>query len=432
VSIAIFCLYHESTVSAGQIRIDALCEKKLRNKSKKNQKLEIFLILKWFLVAVLVRRIVLPIIFLFDRLVVLTTSLENSNSAAIVIIRTDNLGDLILWLPAAKALADSKMLSGERVILVANSNWATLPILREIFAEVIPIDLKKFRQNIFYRSRNIRKLARLRSKMVINPIVSRESVTSDSLARAIKSQIKIAAAPKNEPLPRTLGAVNRWYTRLIWVDGTHHELLNNQYFAENLTGTLLEAPWPHLESAQQAVRSISGKYAVISPGGGSLDLKAWGSEKFARIADWLVDEYGFDIVVAGTYSERNVVDKFKNNFHHPVLDRCGTMSLTELIELIGDASLVVTNDTGMVHIAAALRVPTVVIVGGGDFGKFLPYPAAAADSGIKLDVVYHKLDCYQCAWRCIYDPDVNGKPPCIRDIAIDDVKQVIFQFLEKS
>jgi ADP-heptose:LPS heptosyltransferase len=74
--------------------------------------------------------------------------------------------------------------------------------------------------------------------------------------------------------------------------------------------------------------------------------------------------------------------------------RCKT-SLEALAGEIVHADLFLGVDTGPAHLALALGVPTVVILGGGDYGRFFPYG--------KSRVVLHRMDCFQCHWECKYE-----------------------------
>jgi len=60
-----------------------------------------------------------------------------------------------------------------------------------------------------------------------------------------------------------------------------------------------------------------------------------------------------------------------------VVDLMGKTSLPQLLDVINHAALVVSNDTGPAHLSIALGTPTLVIVGGGHFGCFVPYPPDA-------------------------------------------------------
>ena len=72
------------------------------------------------------------------------------------------------------------------------------------------------------------------------------------------------------------------------------------------------------------------------------------------------------------------------------------------------------------HIAISLGIPTVTILGGGHFERFMPYGDYE-----KNEFVYKKMDCFKCNWKCIFNLNVNDKPPCIKNIKLKQVVKVI-------
>jgi len=80
---------------------------------------------------------------------------------------------------------------------------------------------------------------------------------------------------------------------------------------------------------------------------------------------------------------------------------------------------VVSNDTGPAHLSIALGRPTVVIVGGGHFGSFVPYPDDVTPGEARF--VYQEMECYHCFWRCHKRADKYQLFPCIGAIGKDQV-----------
>ena len=134
-----------------------------------------------------------------------------------------------------------------------------------------------------------------------------------------------------------------------------------------------------------------------------------------------------DIVLIGTQSERAETAAVAQVCSGPVVDLTARLNTEDLPAVIGKAKLVITNDTGTVHIAAALRVPTVCIVGGGHFGRFLPYPEEARDVGIRVEALHHPLPCFNCNWKCIYPVRYFEPAPCVSNVSVDSVWMSIKQ-----
>jgi lipopolysaccharide heptosyltransferase II len=105
------------------------------------------------------------------------------------------------------------------------------------------------------------------------------------------------------------------------------------------------------------------RVAVIHPGtGANFILRRWPEDRFAAVADYLAGE-GFRIVLTGTRGEAEVVERVAARMTRPALNTVGRFSLGELLALLRRASLVMSNDTGPTHLAAAQGAPVVGLFG---------------------------------------------------------------------
>ncbi len=91
--------------------------------------------------------------------------------------------------------------------------------------------------------------------------------------------------------------------------------------------------------------------------------RRWPAECFAALADMLVERLGARIVLTGSESERAITTAVRRSMHHEARDLAGTTSLGEFTAVIEALDLLVTNDTGASHIAAATETPSVVLFG---------------------------------------------------------------------
>jgi ADP-heptose:LPS heptosyltransferase len=111
-------------------------------------------------------------------------------------------------------------------------------------------------------------------------------------------------------------------------------------------------------------------YACIHPGARK-PSKRWQPDRFALVADALAKR-GLRIVLTGTTAEREITAAVAAAMRHPVIDAAGPMSLGALAALLRDARFVVCNDTGVSHLTAALRVPSVVVFLAADPDRWAP------------------------------------------------------------
>jgi len=158
-----------------------------------------------------------------------------------------------------------------------------------------------------------------------------------------------------------------------------HEIRRHQALMEHLgiprAGDELEFPLTETD-AREFVRLRlplePGRYVCIHPGSRGA-WRQWPPEHFAMVAD-ICAERGMDIVVTGTADERDITREVIGHLHHPAIDVTGLTSIGAMGVLLRDASLLVSNCTGVSHMAAALRTPSVVISMDGE-----PYRWGALD-----------------------------------------------------
>lgn len=121
-----------------------------------------------------------------------------------------------------------------------------------------------------------------------------------------------------------------------------------------------------------------GSFVVVHPGA-STGARRWPPKRFAHVADGLAAR-GMRVVLTGTTAEATVTGAVIAAMKYPVLDLTGQTDLGTLAVLLARARLVLCNDTGVSHLAAALHVPSVVI-----------FTASAPDRWAPLDRARHRV-----------------------------------------
>jgi heptosyltransferase-2 len=115
------------------------------------------------------------------------------------------------------------------------------------------------------------------------------------------------------------------------------------------------------------------RFMVLSPGAAFGAAKRWGDHQFAEAADKLAAEFGLGVVIVGSVGERSISESICRGMKHPAIILNGKTSLETLIGLIAESSLLLGNDSGPVHLAAALGIPTVAVFGATDYIVAAPY-----------------------------------------------------------
>jgi len=140
----------------------------------------------------------------------------------------------------------------------------------------------------------------------------------------------------------------------------------------------VEFVFPQNPSAEDSVgkllagHGIQDDYAVLISGSVHQD-KCWPPERFAQLAEKISSQYNLSIVATGSASEACIVEKVKEKANVPIASLAGQTSLSQLVGLLKRARLVVSNDTGPGHIAAALGVPLVLMFGRVNPLRLEPY-----------------------------------------------------------
>ncbi|HVF27243.1 MAG TPA: lipopolysaccharide heptosyltransferase II [Pyrinomonadaceae bacterium] len=170
-----------------------------------------------------------------------------------------------------------------------------------------------------------------------------------------------------------------------------------------LAGADLPAPRLNLEISferRQAAREILMQHGVLfdrplvalCPGSTNSRAKRWPPERFAALADQLIDDAGAGVVLIGSREEMDVTAEVVGHMTRRPVVLTGKTSLAETIAVLSHADLLITNDTGPAHIAAALNLPTLVIFGPTDPTTTRPFSASA-------EVIRRPPECAPCMLR---------------------------------
>ncbi|PKN35565.1 MAG: lipopolysaccharide heptosyltransferase II [Deltaproteobacteria bacterium HGW-Deltaproteobacteria-19] len=129
--------------------------------------------------------------------------------------------------------------------------------------------------------------------------------------------------------------------------------------------------------------------AGIAPGAAYGPAKRWYPDRFAAVADSLADEFGARILVFGSAGDRDSTEAVQAGARTRLVDLAGRTSLREALALISRCRIFVSNDSGLMHVAAALGIPTVAIFGSTN-------PVTTGPMGPRFSVIRRPMDCSPC------------------------------------
>lgn len=142
-------------------------------------------------------------------------------------------------------------------------------------------------------------------------------------------------------------------------------------------------PKPKLIAEAIHTESAAKKIIGLCPGAEFGPSKRWPEEYYADVANKLLD-HDFDVQLFGSQKDRTVTDKINELTQNRCNNLAGTTSLSEAIDLLAQTSLVITNDSGLMHIAAALDKPLIALYGSTDPGFTPPLSNKAKILSIDL------------------------------------------------
>ena len=144
----------------------------------------------------------------------------------------------------------------------------------------------------------------------------------------------------------------------------------------------------------------SGPWIGVSPGAAFGSAKRWPAERFASAANDLADELGTGVAVFGSAAEAPLAAEVAARVGKPTVCLAGQTNLAEYLELASTCRLYLTNDSGSMHVAAALGVPTVAIFGATDADATGPAAPWAR-------IVRRSVECSPCMLR---ECPIEGHP----------------------
>lgn len=339
----------------------------------------------------------------------------------ICMVRLDNIGDFFIWLDSARQLRD--FYRDRRIVLLANRAFSDYAETLPYWDEVVPVDVARLERSVLYRWRMFSRLRDMGAETAIQPVFSRVLLTGDAAVRILGALDSIGSAGDLSNMARwEKRLADRWYTRLVpAAPGCLMELERN---AEFLRGLGMAAGPVSVVSLPGSAEKSRGErfefpYFVLFPGA-SWTGKIWPADRFAQCADEVYARYGWRAIICGGPDDVAYAETIRSGVKsHQAVNLAGATNLPELVELIRGALALIGNDSSGVHIAAAAGTPSVCILGGGHFGRFLPYSDSAA--GLKPAAAYHAMPCYGCNWQCSQPHVRDAALPCIQSVGVQEV-----------
>jgi ADP-heptose:LPS heptosyltransferase len=323
--------------------------------------------------------------------------LRELSPRSVVVLRALQLGDLLCAVPAFRAL---RAALPEAHIVLVGLPWA------RVFVERYPEYLDGFREfpgwpGLPERAPDVARIPAFLAE-----------IQAERFDLALQLH---GSGPFVNPLTALLGARHtagfclpggycpdpEWF--LPWPDRglEAHRLLKLMAFLgapaddDRLEFPLRDGDFAVLSAWEEAEELHPGPYVCVHAGA-SVPERRWPAHRFAAAADALAAR-GFRVVLTGTGAEAELTRTVAHAMRHKALDLAGRTDLGAAAALIAGARLLLCNDTGVSHLAAALRTPSVVISTGDNPARWAPTDGArhrvlCRDGGVAVDDVLAEAD----------------------------------------
>jgi ADP-heptose:LPS heptosyltransferase len=302
----------------------------------------------------------------------------------ILAVRLDNVGDVLVTTPALRGIKES--LPGVHLTLLARPNGAQVARCNPDIDEVILYQApwmdpwERLSQDSDWE---LRFIADLKARQFDGAIIFTSVPRQSSLPAAYLcylAGIPLRAAASIDGSGSLLTTRHKHPDRLMHEVERNLDLIAGLGFSASSSQLVLQIPeqaYPTLADVlpfdirrrvQNKPRSSSAAsvadplypLVVLHPGC-SMPIRTYPWEGFAAVADLLIDQLGATVVLTGAADEQDLVERIQQRMRHRVPAMTGILSFEQLSALIDTADLIVTNNTGPMHIAAAVKTPVVAL-----------------------------------------------------------------------
>ncbi|HTP65769.1 MAG TPA: glycosyltransferase family 9 protein [Geobacteraceae bacterium] len=172
-----------------------------------------------------------------------------------------------------------------------------------------------------------------------------------------------------------------------------------------------------------AAAGLTGKTVIALNPGASFRIKCWPARRFALLGERLGKELGAGIVIVGGGGERDLADDICSGLTRQPLDLVGRTDLSQLGAVLRRCALLVSGDTGPMHMATAVGIPVVALFGAID-------PARSGPVGEGHIIIRHpEISCVPCNAKSCSNPQ---SLICMEEISVDEVFRAVVAVLGRT
>jgi len=303
-----------------------------------------------------------------------------ADTNSIIIVKVEGIGDYILFRNFLLTIKQSSKFANYQITLVGNIAW--MEIAQNFDSEVIDkfiwLDHKKFASNLSYRYHKLKEIAVASYDYAIYPAYWRETLFGDSIINSITAKYKIASLGDSKS--RTAleyWITNHCYNKLLPAKpGIMFEFLRNQEFFTHLLEQEIHTKL-HLPTIASKYQNELPKHYVVLFIGASEEYRKWSLSNYIDLAKYLITKHNLNVVLCGTKEDKARFEQLNPTLiESRIFNLLGKTTLIELIDVLAESYFIISNETGIPHIAVALNKKTLVISNANHYGRYTPYPAS--------------------------------------------------------
>lgn len=315
-----------------------------------------------------------------------------------VVVRGTNwVGDAVMTVPALRALRE--------VLPQAHITLATRPWAKGLFSDADFIDDLLLYER---RPRDLRAVVRQtrewRRRSFDLALLFQNAFEAALIAGGARVPLRVGYATDGRrallthplPLPAWRSERHEVFYYLNLVAELERLLYGRVVVAERAPAYALGVSAERQAGARALLKEHGAREArplvALCPGSTNSRAKRWPAERFAALADKLIDEAGAEVVLIGAPDELEVSLEVRAMMKGKPLMLTGRTDLAQAVAVLSLTDVLVTNDTGPAHIAAALERPTLVIFGPTDPRTTRPFAPAA-------EILRRPPECAPCMLR---------------------------------
>lgn len=298
----------------------------------------------------------------------------------ILIIKVDAIGDYLLMRNFLPSIRDAFPKAQINYVCQYACQSLAETFDGGLINRFIYINRIRYGTKPFFRYRLLYRIRKAGFSMVLNPNFTRDIALDEPLVMAAAAPVTIGIdgeLVRGKHNASSRRRADPFYSRMLNIpDEVWFEFERNRnFFAQALDhphlADRLSIPVPELPASLQ----LPKRFVVLFPGAGA-ERRRWSPENFAVLADAVARQANIDIVICGSGAEKELAATIAATcqFARPII-LSGQTNLPQLVAVLARSSMLVSNETSAVHMAAGLALPTVVISNANHFGRFTPYPA---------------------------------------------------------